>query len=145
MVPQNISPPMGKKMIKSLALAALIAVGMASSANAATLDILLGGTDGTHTNAYALLGGGNIGYTTTGETIVGNVPTGSIALGPNSEIVTGSLVGQYVQPTNITSSTPYLAVHDAGSASFVPSAGNNSFGFTWGTIDEFNTFTIQDQ
>jgi hypothetical protein len=117
-------------MKKILTLAALLVTGIASSAHATILDVSLGTPDT---------------YTLNAGSLVGNVtlPSAQLVTGVGSEITQGTNFPLNVQPTNITPTTNYLAVHTNGTATFTPNS-TNVFGFTWGTIDAFNSLTITD-
>jgi hypothetical protein len=118
-------------MKKIIALAAFLLAGISSSANASTLDILLG-TPST--------------YSLSAADLISNVNVSSPQLVPisNAGVVVGSIPNIILKPSNISNATPYLAIFQNGSAQFTPSSSINQFGFTWGSIDVFNTVTISD-
>ncbi|MFY9288216.1 MAG: VPLPA-CTERM sorting domain-containing protein [Alphaproteobacteria bacterium] len=123
-------------MKKFLSLAALLLLAFAGSAQAATIEVILGNTSVDKTYG---VGGSiptpNIDLSTYG----GLVLTNSVIVNPAS-----SLAGQYAQPTGPIYQNNYLSVFGGGNTIFTLAPNQSSFGFTWGTIDTYNALLLTD-
>ncbi|HEU0118549.1 MAG TPA: VPLPA-CTERM sorting domain-containing protein [Alphaproteobacteria bacterium] len=131
--------------MKKIALLAALAALIATPSHAATLAINLGNTSTAITYGVAGALNPNINLATYGGLAL---TTNAIVVNPAT-----SLSMYYSQPTGSIYQNNYLAVLDnppgpgtvtPGSATFTLAAGQHSFAFTWGTIDDFNTLTITD-
>jgi hypothetical protein len=109
------------------AAAVLIAGMTASSANAA-VDIHFDGGLATPAAGY---------------TIVDTFDTADGLTGSNFQIKVPPADGNGAPPANsVPSGTPYLSVLAGGSATYTFAAPVSSFQFDWGSIDAYNTLTI---
>jgi len=117
--------------------AALAPLLFSGTAHAVTLDITLGLTPGSV--SYSLSAAPNVQ-----DINLASPSPYSLALGSNSFLIDNgvTVVGQYVAPTG--DSGKYLAVLGGGSSTLTLEPGYNQLGFTWGTIDTYNTLTITD-
>ncbi|MFY9288215.1 MAG: VPLPA-CTERM sorting domain-containing protein [Alphaproteobacteria bacterium] len=130
-------------MKQTLLVAALLLIGSATSAKAATIQIDLGAT--------AL----DVNYSITGVAISPNIDIsmlGSALVRTNAFIIDPpvTVISHYIKPSGSLYGDNYLAVKGVptvGSAVFsLSSLSNNydNFGFTWGTIDHYNTLLLTD-
>ena len=126
-------------MKRILTLAAAAFFGLSGVAHAALLDVSLGdGSTFTFSNSSGSLAP---------NVDLGSIPSSDLILDGNSQIVSGSVSGQYAQPTGGIFGGKYLAVLGGSSATFTNGGGGlglSSFGFTWGSIDDYNTLTLTD-
>jgi hypothetical protein len=130
-------------MKKILALAAVAFFGLSGAAHAAFENISIGSTDG----SYVFVANSN---TITPDVNLNTALTsGSLTLNAFSQLLpAGTSINNYAtSPAGATGS--YLAVHGffgfvTGVATFTLAPDQHSFGFTWGSIDTFNTLTITD-
>jgi hypothetical protein len=134
------------KLSFAAALAALLASG---AAHAATLDITLGvNTMNQPTITYNY----NASQSLPVSNVVISHHTPGLNLVNNDDIIpaTDSKTDYWAAPQGITGSD-YLAVlgltknlqhEDKGVAVFTLAKGDDHLGFTWGTIDDYNTLTI---
>ena len=130
-------------MNKILSVAAVALLAFAPSAHASILDITLG-TPGSTTVAGSLVGNVNA------STALGS----SLFLINNAALISppSSIYGQYSAPHDGVGlyGNSYVSVlgasgaTPAGEALFVLPSGDNTFAFTWGTIDAFNTLVLKD-
>jgi hypothetical protein len=126
-----------KKLLLATALIAL--AGSAAPAHAAVIDVTLGSTP--TSLSYSTVGGGlspNVNLLTLG----GNLTTSNASIiNPAS-----SSTGLYTQPTGPIYGDNYLAVFGVpttGTATITLGANINTLGFTWGTIDDYNSLIIK--
>jgi len=128
--------------MKKTLLLALMLAGFSSAAHAATLDILLGTTSSDQT--YSFAPGTlhpNLDLTTLAQ-------PSQLALS-NAAIINpaSSASGLYAQPNGTLFGNNYLAVFGSpvgGTATFTLASGQHEFGFTWGTVDTYNTLVLTD-
>jgi hypothetical protein len=132
-----------------IALAAIIlSIAGVSSARAATLDITLNSTNGI---ASSNPNGAPISSNITFNQAISSsqlVTTGLVSL------ETSSFSDEYTMPSGTLNGGNYLAVIATpggpvgpgapGVATFSLATGDNTFSFTWGTIDTYNTLTLTD-
>jgi hypothetical protein len=119
-----------------LALATLAVLGFAGAANAATVGVTLGSASNTESFGAGSMLSPSINLAT----------AGSLSLS-NATIVnpTSTVANQYIAPTGSIYQNNYLAVFGGGGlATYTLSPNQNTFSFTWGTIDDFNTLTVTD-
>jgi len=130
--------------MKKLAMySAILFFACAGAANAVTLDVTLGNTN--NSVSYASVAGFNT------SNVVLSSP-GNVTLTNNAQLISAppySVTNQYLEPSVGTlNGGSYLAVlgssGNPGFATFTLGAGFNTFGFTWGTIDTYNSLTITD-
>jgi hypothetical protein len=127
-------------MKKLLAGAALLLVSLSTSAQAATVDILLGttSTDQTYSSGGTLNPNVNLSALTASDLTLSNAQI--VAAGANSS-------GNYASPTGSLFGGSYLAVlgsPSTGVANFTLGNSTNTFGFTWGTVDSYNSLVLSD-
>jgi hypothetical protein len=78
-----------------------------------------------------------------GYTVVDTFDTAAGLTGSGFQIKVPPADGNGAPPANsIPSGTPYLSVLGGGSATFTFGAGVTAFEFDWGSIDSYNTLTI---
>ncbi len=124
---------------KLFTIATVAFFGMVGAANASTLDVQLGST------------GSDLSYST-GGTLSPNInlaTTSGLTLDTNSQIINpvSSSPGNYKAPTGPIFDNNYLAVlgvPTTGQATFTLAGGQSNFGFTWGSIDTYNTLILTD-
>jgi len=125
------------KISRLFAAALISGLALSASANAATYTITLGAT-----NTYALTGAvtGNIDLGSTAS------PVSMLTLAGDAEIVPAgySVAELTAAPTGPMYADKYLYVTgNTGSlATFSLVQHNSNFGFTWGTIDTYNTLVL---
>jgi hypothetical protein len=114
--------------LRLLALAATAATALAaSSANAAIV--------------FSFIPGG--ASPAAGFTVVDTFDTADGLTGSNFEIKTPPSDGNGAPPANSNpAGTPYLSVLGGGSATYTFASGVESFEFDWGSVDSYNTLTI---
>ena len=114
--------------LRLLALAATAATALvASSANAAI--------------QFTFIPGG--ASPASGFTVVDTFDNADGLTGSNFQIKTPPADGNGAPPANsIPAGTPYLSVLGGGSATYAFASGVASFEFDWGSVDSYNTLTI---
>lgn len=116
---------------------ALVASGVANAANI-TFSISSGPQAGAQVETFDSLAPGVVVNPTNLPGIFGAQLTGT----GGSQLVTGSVVGQYAAPFGDI--TQYLSVQGGGSATFTLSKAANYFGILWGSADTYNTLQFLD-
>lgn len=110
-----------------------------------TIAALLAGTTAA-TSAQAAIDikfDGGLATPAPGYTIVDTFDTADGLTGTNFQIKVPPADGNGAPPANsIPSGTPYLSVLAGGSATYTFAAPVSSFQFDWGSIDTYNTLTI---
>jgi hypothetical protein len=127
-------------MKKLLVLAALALVGFSQVAHATTIDVLLGAqsTDMTYSTGGSLNPNQNLS----------SLSAGTLDLN-NSYVISGSssMSGYYAAPTGSLYGNSYLATYGSptpGTATLHLAANENTFGFTWGSVDPYNYLILTD-
>ena len=125
-------------MTKFLSVAALAFFGLGGVAQAVTIDIDLGPT----ANDLTYTSGGTLQPDV-------NLDSSGLVLNHNAFIVSPptTIVDIYVQPTGPLFDNNYLAVlgiPDTGMATYTQLINQHVIGFTWGTIDTYNTLVLKD-
>jgi hypothetical protein len=125
-----------------LSLAALALFGISGSAHAATLDVFLGTLS---TNLSYSASAANLNP----DIHLTSPAPASLSLS-NAQIINpaSSSAGNYLDLMGNLFDNNYLAVFgtsgNVGQATFTLAANQNVFGFSWGSIDDYNTLTITD-
>lgn len=125
-------------MNKLLALATVALLGLTGSAHAALVDVTLGNTSSSLSYGTGGSLSPNINLSTYGGLLLNNAQI--VAAGT-------SLSGQYASPTGSLYGGNYVSVFGVpatGSATFALAANENTFSFTWGTVDPYNTVVLTD-
>jgi hypothetical protein len=129
-----------KKFLSMAAIAAFGLLGLPGVAHASYEDISLTSTDGVFSFASSSNSlSPNVNLTTAEG-------SGQLVLNANSAIYTSSN-STATAPTGTLFGGNFLAVMGdtgEGMSTFTMSPGQSGFGFTWGTIDDYNTLTITD-
>lgn len=128
----------GFPVFKSFVLTAVAAVSFSGVANAATIDVLLGNTPGATSFSYNVAGSISPNVKLTESPIV--------TLGPASAIFSAgtSIGGLTLSPTGSIFGGSYLSMFGWGSTSFNLSSNGTTFGFTWGSINSYNSLKLTD-
>lgn len=114
-------------MLKNILMAAVAVFALVGTANAATYVIDL------PSSAVA----------STGLSLPGNVAPAAAAVTGNAGEVTGSVANQYLAPTGVTGPYLYVGANSPTAASSATFTLNSQlFGFTWGSIDTYNTLKL---
>jgi hypothetical protein len=128
-------------MNKLASIMTVVLFSLAGTAHAATLDVTLGNLSS------------DISYSDTGGPINPNINLatallgGSLVLNSNSAVTIGSIPNIQAQPGGSLFGGTYLAVYGVpitGVSTFTLNAGQNTFAFTWGTVDNYNSLLIKD-
>jgi len=130
-------------MKKILALSASMLIGLTNMAHAATLDVFLG-------NSNNSVSYGSSATSTPANTVLSS--PGNVALNNDAVLVSSppfTVNNVYKEPAVASLfGGNYLAVEgtaaNPGLATFTLNSGMNVFGFTWGTIDTYNTLVLTD-
>ncbi len=133
------------KLTVATLLAAVMAVGTASAANAAavTLDSVTGHPLGSQIETFDAL---STGAPADGTPLSG-IGGATLSVTGLTSIVNGSSGGNYAAPNPINPSNPasgidttnYLAVYGGGTATISLSKAANYLGLLWGSVDTYNT------
>jgi len=120
-------------MIKATLLAAAALAAFATTAQASTIDVLLGASPS---------------YSYSSSTTPANINLTNVAnLSLSNALVASSnlsIPGYFSAPTGTIAGGSYLAVLGGGNATFSLANNGNSFGLTWGSIDAYNALTLTD-
>ncbi len=106
------------------------------SAHASLIDIALGNTSGSFTYAT----GGSLTPSVNLATL------GSNLLLTNASIISppSSVLNVYLSPVGTLFGHNYLSVQADGTAVYTLPVGKSNFGFTWGSLDAYNTVVLTD-
>lgn len=123
--------------MKKLAITALTFFSLTGMAHATSVGFLLGATPT------------DLTYSIGAPALAPNIDLGTtpqLILGPTSSILPGGVnTVNDTSPTGTLYANSYIAVQGPnGSSTFTIAPAQNTFGFTWGTIDNYNTLTLTD-
>lgn len=106
--------------------------------------LLAGATAATSANAAVEIGfGPGLATPSPGYVVVDTFDTAAGLTGTNFQIKVPPADGNGAPPANsVPSGTPYLSVLSGGSATYTFASPVSSFQFDWGSIDAYNTLTI---
>jgi hypothetical protein len=119
-------------MIKNTFLILAAVISFCGTAKASTIDVLLGNS---------------LSFSTVSAKLTSNVDltnTSILKLSGPSAVLSGgySIPHYFTSPTGTLSHNLYLGVATGGSATFNLATNGDSFGLTWGTIDDYNSLIL---
>ena len=126
-----------KKNLPLLVIASVLSFSTIARASTLTVNLGLTGSD------LVFSDGGTLAPD---QNLIGNP---RLTLDHNAVIITppATVSNFYIRPSGSIYGNSFLSVYglpDAGQATFTNLPGQNLLGFTWGTIDDYNTLVITD-